>query len=138
MRGIPWVRISLEIRGLQARNPLIFLLFGGIIISGKVLIILLRSFQSNALEMAFQRLFQAKGINAGLDLAVRAGERFRKGSLDYIRLYDGAVELLSALGANGQDVWLLSNAQRIFTAYELCTLGIETLFDGIYLSSDSG
>ena len=90
------------------------------------------------LELVFQRLFQAKGVDAGMDLAVHAGERFRKGSLDYIRLYDGAVELLKALRANGQGVWLLSNAQRIFTAYELRTLGIETLFDGIYLSSDYG
>ena len=90
------------------------------------------------LELVFQQLFQAKGMDAGLDLAVRAGEQFRRGSLDYIRLYDGAVELLRALRANGQGVWLLSNAQRIFTACELRTLGIETLFDGIYLSSDYG
>ena len=90
------------------------------------------------LELAFQRLFQAKGVDAGLDVAVRTGKRFRIGSLDYIRLYDGAVELLNALRANGQDVWLLSNAQRIFTAYELHTRGIEALFNGIYLSSDYG
>ena len=90
------------------------------------------------LELAFQRLFQAKDVDAGLDLAVRAGRQFRKGSLDYIRLYDGAVELLKALRASGQGVWLLSNAQRIFTDHELQTLGIKALFDGIYLSSDHG
>ena len=90
------------------------------------------------LELAFQKLFQAKGVDADLDVAVRAGKRFRIGSLDYIRLYDGAAELLNALRANGQGVWLLSNAQRIFTAYELHTLEIEALFNGIYLSSDYG
>ena len=90
------------------------------------------------LELVFQKLFQARGVDAGLDLAIRTGGRFRKGSLDYIRLYDGAAELLKALRANGQGVWLLSNAQRIFTVYELQTLGIEALFDGIYLSSDYG
>ena len=90
------------------------------------------------LELAFQELFRAKGVDAGLDLAVCAGGQFRKGSLDYIRLYDGAAELLKALRANGQGVWLLSNAQRIFTAHELQTLGIGTLFDGVYLSSDYG
>ena len=90
------------------------------------------------LEFVFQALYRQKGTDASLDLAVRTGERFRKGSLDYIRLYDGAVELLKALRANGQRIWLLSNAQRIFTAYELKTLGIEPLFDGIYLSSDYG
>ena len=90
------------------------------------------------LELVFRKLFQAKGVDAGLDLAVRAGARFRKGSMDYIRLYDGAAELLTALRANGQGVWLLSNAQRIFMAYELQELGIGTLFDGVYLSSDYG
>ena len=90
------------------------------------------------IELAFQALFRGKQTDASLDLAVRTGERFRKESLDYIRLYDGAAELLKALRANGQRIWLLSNAQRIFTAYELKTLGIEPLFDGIYLSSDYG
>ena len=90
------------------------------------------------LELVFQKLFRARGVDAGLDLAIHAGELFRKGSMEYIRLYDGAAELLRALRANGQGVWLLSNAQRIFTVYELQTLGIETLFDGIYLSSDYG
>lgn len=90
------------------------------------------------LEFVFQALYRQKRTDASLDLAVRTGERFRKESLDYIRLYDGAVELLKALRANGQRIWLLSNAQRIFTAYELKTLGIEPLFDGIYLSSDYG
>ena len=90
------------------------------------------------IELAFQRLFQEKGVKAGLELATHTGERFRKCSLDYIRLYDGAVELLKILRANGQGVWLLSNAQRIFTSYELHTLGIGELFDGVYLSSDYG
>ena len=58
--------------------------------------------------------------------------------MDYIRLYDGAATLLEALRADGRSVWLLSNAQRIFTVRELRELGIEGLFDGIYLSSDCG
>lgn len=90
------------------------------------------------IEYVFQSLYRQKGIDAGLELAVHTGERFRAGSLDYIRLYDGAEGLLRALRANGQRVWLLSNAQHIFTAYELQTLGIGPLFDGIYLSSDYG
>lgn len=90
------------------------------------------------IELVFQALYREKGVDAGLALAVRTGERFRSGSLDYIRLYSGAEELLKTLRTNGQGVWLLSNAQHIFTAYELHMLGIETLFDGIYLSSDYG
>lgn len=90
------------------------------------------------LEKVFQQLFWDKGVDAGLELAVETGARFRKSSMDYIRLYDGAEALLKALRANGQGVYLLSNAQRIFTAYELQLLGIESLFDGVYLSSDYG
>lgn len=90
------------------------------------------------IEKVFQQLYRDKGVDAGSDLSVHTGERFRKASLIYIRLYDGAVRLLEALRANGQGVWLLSNAQRIFTAYELRSLGIDKLFDGIYLSSDYG
>lgn len=90
------------------------------------------------IEAVFQRLFQLKGVDADLALAIQAGQYFRKSSLDYIRLYDGAAELLEALRADGRGVWLLSNAQRIFTAYELRSLGIEGRFDGIYLSSDYG
>lgn len=35
-------------------------------------------------------------------------------------------------------VYLLSNAQRIFTEYELRSLGLWELFDGILISSDEG
>ena len=90
------------------------------------------------IERVFQALYRRKGIDAGLELAVFTGEQFRSSSLDYIRLYSGAEELLKALRANGQKVWLLSNAQRIFTAFEMRMLVIEPLFDGIYLSSDHG
>lgn len=90
------------------------------------------------IEFVFQALYREKGVETGLELAVRTGEWFRSGSLDYIRLYSGAEELLKALRSNGQGVWLLSNAQHIFTVHELQILGIAPLFDGIYLSSDYG
>ena len=90
------------------------------------------------IELVFQQLFERKGLHADQMLAIETGQRFRQASLHYIRLYNGAAELLRTLHAHGQGVWLLSNAQRIFTACELRDLGIETLFDGIYLSSDYG
>ena len=90
------------------------------------------------IEAAFQQLFARKGVHADMALAVETGQRFRQASMHYIRLYDGAAELLKALRLNGQGVWLLSNAQRIFTVRELERLGIDGLFDGIYLSSDYG
>lgn len=90
------------------------------------------------IEHVFQELFRQKGVEIAPELAVLTGQHFRQASLNYIRLYDGAIELLQALRANGQKVWLLSNAQRIFTVCELHSLGIEGLFNGIYLSSDYG
>lgn len=90
------------------------------------------------IETVFQRLFQSRGVDPDPALVTQTGRLFRKCSTHYIRLYDGAVELLEALRASGKGVWLLSNAQRLFTAYELRSLGIENLFDGIYLSSDYG
>lgn len=90
------------------------------------------------IENVFRQLFLNKGVNASLDLSISVGECLRKSSMEYIRLFDGTADMLKALRANGQGVWLLSNAQRVFTAPELRSLGIETMFDGIYLSSDYG
>lgn len=90
------------------------------------------------LELVFQRLYQEKGAEAGPKLAVRTGQLFRRHSTEYLRLYDGAAELLSGLRARGHGVWLLSNAQAIFTRWELARLGLDGLFDGVYLSSDYG
>ena len=45
-------------------------------------------------------------------------------------------EILAQLRRQGCRVWLLSNAQRAFTEYELRYLGLLDAFDGIYISSD--
>lgn len=90
------------------------------------------------LELVFRQLFRAKGVDADLEEAVQTGRHFRALSTRYVRLYDGAKELLSALRARGCGVWLLSNAQSIFTGWELERLGLTAFFDGIYLSSDYG
>ena len=90
------------------------------------------------IEQVFRRLYEEKGVDAAPGLAVRTGQAFRGWSTDYLRLYPGAAELLGTLRARGRGVWLLSNAQSIFTRQELNQLGIAHLFDGIYLSSDYG
>lgn len=86
----------------------------------------------------FQRLYREKGAEADQALADRTGLAFRRHSTEYLRLYDGAAELLHALRSRGRGVWLLSNAQSLFTRQELERLGLNGLFDGIYLSSDYG
>ena len=90
------------------------------------------------IEYVFQQLFQERGVHADMAQAVEAGRRFREWSMDYIRLYDGAKKLLTDLKIQGCKVYLLSNAQAIFTTYELEVLDLISAFDGIYLSSDYG
>lgn len=90
------------------------------------------------LELVFRQLFRAKGVDVALEEAVQTGRHFRALSTRYLRLYEGAKEFLTALRARGCGVWLLSNAQSIFTGWELERLGLTALFDGIYLSSDYG
>lgn len=82
-------------------------------------------------------LFRHHGIGDQASmLGFNAAQVFRIASTEYIRLYGGVKEALAALKAKGYRLWLLSNAQRAFTAYELRLLGLEEFFDGIYLSSD--
>ena len=88
-------------------------------------------------EELMARLFRAKGIEENADaLGFHAGQLFRVCSTDYVKLYDGVTDALKLLKRNGFRLWLLSNAQRIFTAYELRHLQLEEYFDGIWLSSD--
>lgn len=82
-------------------------------------------------------LFRAKGVTENADmLGLNAAQVFRIASTEYIRLYDHVLEALDTLRHQGYRLWLLSNAQRAFTAYELRLLGLGPQFDGIYLSSD--
>ena len=88
-------------------------------------------------DAVLANLFRAKGVTENADvLGLNAAQVFRIASTEYIRLYDGALEALAALRAKGYRLWLLSNAQRAFTAYELRLLGLDSKFDKVYLSSD--
>ena len=90
-------------------------------------------------EETMADLFRAKGVTENADaLGINAAQLFRISSLDYIRLYPHALEALAKLRKAGYRLWLLSNAQRIFTAYELRHLGLGAQLDGIYISSDYG
>ena len=88
-------------------------------------------------EETMADLFRAKGVTENADtLAINAAQLFRISSLDYIRLYPHALEALAKLRKAGYRLWLLSNAQAIFTAYELRLLGLGDQLDGLYLSSN--
>ena len=88
-------------------------------------------------EETMADLFRARGITENAEtLGINAAQLFRISSLDYIRLYPGALDALAKLRKAGFRLWLLSNAQAIFTAYELRLLGLGDQLDGIYLSSN--
>lgn len=90
------------------------------------------------LSCVVKTLYHQKGITPSPDLVVHTGQFFRVLSTEYIRMYDGTVEMLEHLRTAGKKIWLLSNAQRIFTQYELRLLGLDQRFDGILISSDYG
>ena len=88
-------------------------------------------------EEVMTELFQIRGIQENAEaLGIQAAQLFRICSTEYIRLYPHVAEALMAFREKGCRLWLLSNAQRIFTAYELRHLGLGQQFDRIYISSD--
>ena len=90
-------------------------------------------------ECVLAELFAAKGITENAaQLGINAAQLFRICSIEYLKLYPYVLEALSLLREKGYRLWLLSNAQHIFTAYELRSLGLGDQLDGIYISSDYG
>ena len=88
-------------------------------------------------EPVMAELFRAKGVTENAEeLGKNASQLFRIASTEYIRLYPGVTDALVELREKGYRLWLLSNAQRVFTAFELRHLGLGEQFDGIYISSD--
>lgn len=89
-------------------------------------------------EQVMAQLLRDRGVADADVLGVNAAQLFRIASTEYIRLYPYVKEALATLRRKGYRLWLLSNAQRVFTAYELTHLGLGEEFDGVYLSSDYG
>ena len=94
-------------------------------------------------DLPFEAIMEELLLRAGVQenakaLAVNAAQLFRISSTEYIRLYPSALEALARLRKKGFRLWLLSNAQRVFTAYELRHLGLGEQLDGIFISSDYG
>ncbi len=90
------------------------------------------------LDDVFEQLYLEKGVKPKKTQIKDIGITFRALSLEKLQLFEGAKELLERLHENGKKVYLLSNAQRLFTEPEMRLLGIYDLFDGILYSSDIG
>ena len=84
----------------------------------------------------FAELFSAKGIRVKREFAIYTGQLFRVLTTEYIRLYRGTEKMLNQLCESGKRLYLLSNAQKIFTEFEMKKLDLIKYFDGIMISSD--
>ena len=90
-------------------------------------------------EPIMAQLFRQAGVEENADtLGLNAAQLFRICSTEYVKLYPGALDALARLREKGLRLWLLSNAQRVFTAFELQHLGLGEQLDGIFISSDYG
>lgn len=90
------------------------------------------------LSEVFSRLYSEKGVAAAPGMLADWALMYRTISLQHLRLFEGAETLLRELRRLGKKVYLLSNAQRLFTEPELRHLGIYDLFDDVLISSDIG
>ena len=90
-------------------------------------------------EQIMAELFCQAGVTENAQmLGIHAAQLFRISSIEYLHLYPHVLDALAMLRKKGCRLWLLSNAQAIFTAYELRHLGLGAQFDGVLLSSDYG
>ena len=100
----------------------------------------LRSTPETEVDLAcsLRKLYTEKGVEPTNEMIAHWALMFRTLSLQYVKLFDGAREMLEELHHRGKKVYLLSNAQRLFTVPEIRSLGIYDLFDDIFISSDIG
>ncbi len=88
------------------------------------------------LAEVFRDIYEKAGVHADDSLIVHTGQFFRVLTTHYVRLYGGTEEMLKSLREKGKKIYLLSNAQRIFTAFEMEALDLVKYFDDIFISSD--
>lgn len=86
----------------------------------------------------FDTICRSKKADVSSEEVWEAGENFRIISTSMIKLYPNTLKVLKALKDAGKKVYLLSNAQRVFTWQELTGTGIVDYFDDIFISSDEG
>ncbi len=83
----------------------------------------------------FKHLYKVKNAKVTKQDLVETAKFFRLLSLDYVKPYPGAIELLEYLKEANYKILLLSNAQESFTMDELHVTGLKKYFNSIYLSS---
>lgn len=86
----------------------------------------------------FRSFFEDKGVPADDRTTADFARSFRVFMLKRLKLYPGVPGLLKTLHRAGKKIYLLSNAQSLFTRPELTLLGLDGCFDGSVLSSEVG
>lgn len=90
------------------------------------------------LGLVFREFFADGGVDADDRMIADFARSFRLLSLKRLKLFPGVPELMAHLHRKGKKVYLLSNAQSLFTRPELTLLGLDGMLDGSILSSEAG
>lgn len=86
----------------------------------------------------FAQLYVKKGTQPSKECIELTARAFRILSTNFINVYNGVPQLLNSLHKSGKNIYLLTNAQRLFTVPELQALSLYDKFDGMVISSDIG
>lgn len=86
----------------------------------------------------FAAMYADKGVQATDEQIALLAKVFRVLTVEKLRLFPGTEQMLQRLKAAGKHVYLLSNAQKLFTMPELQALDLVQYFDGIIISSNEG
>lgn len=84
----------------------------------------------------FHKLYKTKNPKAKFKQAKQTAKSFRALSTNHIKVYEGVFKLLDQLKDDNVNLYILSNAQRIFLKAEMDMFGLSEYFKGIYISSD--
>ncbi|MCH5155642.1 MAG: HAD family hydrolase [Clostridiales bacterium] len=90
------------------------------------------------IKKVYKSMVTALGGTLSDSAAAACAVLARRQSIRRLELFGGTVELLNALKARGCKLYILSNAQSVFTVGELEQSGVVDMFDGVLLSSDYG
>jgi len=90
------------------------------------------------LAPVYEAICRDKGYAVTEAQIAQVAKLFRVLSLHKLRLFPGAIDLLVRLRRAGKGVYLVSNAQELFTVPEFQIFDLEKYFDGVILSSSVG
>ena len=86
----------------------------------------------------FKKLYLDRSVTPDDALIAHTAQIFRIISRSSFSVYDGVFELFDRIHGYGGRIYLLSNAQALFTVPELRQTGLYDCFDGILISSVEG